>query len=232
MPAGGGDLQSPLGALLALDFGEVGTLQVSGGRDPGRSRGDGRFPPQVGGQFPDGADRVDLQPVGQGGFRGVVGGDKEPGDAGAAGGQGHGEHAAYRPELAGQGQLPQKSRVLHAPEGQLPAGGQNTHQDGQVINRAVFPPVGGGQVHRDAGNRKIKAAGLDGGAHPFPGLFHGGVGQAHHIKGRQTAGQGALGADRIAGHAVQTQRLYRADHENHLVFFPSYHGTDRGAIWN
>ena len=66
--------------------------------------------------------------------------------------------------------------------------------------------MGGGQIDRDAADRKGEAAVFDGGAHPLPGLADGGVGQTYHIEGGQTAGQVALHRHRVSGHTVQAER--------------------------
>ena len=58
--------------------------------------------------------------------------------------------------------------------------------------------MGGGQIDSDAADRELKAAVLDGGAHPLPGLVHRRIGQAHQGEGGQAAGQVALGAHLIA----------------------------------
>ena len=216
--ARGGDLQRPLGLLLSLDLAEVGAGTDGGGGYPRLRRGDESLPPQVGGQLPEMADGIDGQSPGQRGLRCVVGREVEGGDARPLCRQRHGQHAADGAQLTGQGQLTQEGGVLLSGEGQLPACGQNAHQNGQVVDGAHLFPVGGGQVDGDAGHGKIEAAGLDGGAHPFPGFLDGGIGQTHHVKGGQTAGQGALGADRIAGNSLQTQGQYVADQKADLPF--------------
>ena len=216
VPAGRRDLQRPLGLLLPLDLGEIGAVDGAPGGSPGLGREDGFLSTQVPCKLLDGGDGNDLDPLGKGGFRGVIGRDEQAGEPGAFGRQRHGQSTADRPKLTGQGQLAEERGVLHAGEGKLPSRGQNTHQNGKVVDRADFLAIGGGQIDGDAGHREVKATGLDGGTDAFPGFLYCGVGKADDVKGGQTAGQGALRTDRVAGYAVETQRLYGTDHGIHL----------------
>ena len=157
-------------------------------------------------------DGQHLQPVGQGGLRGVVRGDEQAAYARPFGRQRHGQHPGHRAQPPVQGQLAHKGGVPFTLQGELAPRAQNAHQNGQVVHRARLAPAGGGQVHGNAGDGEVKAAGFDCRAHPLPGLLHGGVGQAHHVEGGQAAGQGALGGHRIALHPVQPQGGYIAYH--------------------
>ena len=158
-------------------------------------------------------DRIDLQPAGQSGLGGVLLRDKQFMQAGGLGGQGHGQHAGAGAQAAGQGQLPHKGAVP-VPEGQLSPGGQQAHQNGQVVQGADLLHMGGGQVDGDAAHREGEAAVFNGGAHPLPGLVHRRVGEAHHRESGQAAGQVALHRHRVAGDAVEPERMYRIDHLN------------------
>lgn len=214
--AGSGDLQRTLGLLLTLDLGEIRAAHSTAGGFPRLGGGDGLLASEMGGQLLHGADGDDLKAVCQSGFRGVVRRDIQTAETGTPGAQRHGQYAADRPELTGQGELADKGRALCRGGRQLTAGGENAHQNGEVIDGAIFLPVGRSQIDRDAGHGEGKSAGLDGGAHSLPGFLDGGIGQPDYIEGRQTAGQRALGADRVTGYAVKTQRLHGADHADHL----------------
>ena len=74
VPARGGDLQGPLGGILALDLGEVGTEKVLRRGPPGRGGGDKGLPLQMGHQLPDMLHWVNRQPTGQSGLGGGAGG--------------------------------------------------------------------------------------------------------------------------------------------------------------
>ena len=214
MPARRGDLQRPLDRFLPLHVGKVGAAGKRGGGDPGLRRREENLALQMGHQLPHVLHRIDRRPARQGGLGGGGGRDIEGAHAGAPGGQRHGQHTGHRPQGAGQGQLSHKGRVGRGRPDLLP-GGQDAHQDGQVVHRARLPPVGGSQIHGDAGDGKGEAAVFDGGADPLPGLLHRRVGQAHDIKGGQAAGQVALGGDLVSGNAAQAQRTHMMEHKAH-----------------
>ena len=223
---GGGDLQGPLHLLLALYLGKVRAGVDGGPGLPGRGGGDGLLPGEVPGQLGHIPHGIDRRPLGQRGLGGVLLGHEQGSDAGLFGGQGHGQHPGTGAQLAGQGQLPQKGAAgLGQPD--LSPGGQNAHQNGQVVQGAHLFQMGGSQIHRDPADGEGEAAVFDGRAHPLPGLGHGGIGQTDDGKGGQAAGQIALGGDGIARHSVQTQRGDRADHS---VFLPSCGTAPTGSF--
>ncbi len=61
-------------------------------------------------------------------------------------------------------------------EGDLFAGQEDGHGDGQVVGRALFPEVGRGQVDPDAALGEGAAGVLDGGPDAFAGPLDGGIG--------------------------------------------------------
>ena len=130
---------------------------------------------------------------------------------GGLGGQSHGQHAGAGAQSAGQRQLPHKGAVP-VPEGKLSPGGQQAHQNGQVVQGADLLHMGGGQIDGDAAHRKGEAAIFDGGAHPLPGFVDRGVGQAHHREGGQPIGQVALHRHRIPSDAVEPEGVDQIDH--------------------
>ena len=197
VPPGGGDLQHPLHLLLAPHFGEIRHGQVLPLLAPGGRGGDLLPAGEMLGQLLHVLHRVDGEAFGQGRLRGAVRGDEEPLDPRRLSRQGHGQHPDHGAQGPGEGQLPHKGAVRVAPI-QLAGGGQNAHEDGQVVDRAGLAQVGRGQVHRDPPHGEGVAVVLNGRAHPFPRLLHGGVGQTHDVKVGQPTGQVALSADLVA----------------------------------
>ena len=208
----GGNLQRPLHVFLPHDIPQVreGTVFLS--RFPGRGGGEGPFPLQVGHQGVDVRDAVDRQAARQGGLGGVFRRDEQLLYPGLPGCQGHGQHAGHAPQRAGEGQLAQKRRVRRG-NGQVAAGGQQPHENGQVVHGAGLFLPGGGQIHGDAADGELRSAVLHRRPDPFPGLPYGGVRQAHDVKGRQSAGEKALGPHLVSGDAGKAQRADRDHHE-------------------
>ena len=233
MSPGGGNFQGSLHRLLSPDLREVRKWKGIRRPGPGRGGGDGGLAGEVGGQLLHRLHRVDGEPLGQGGLRGAVSGDEQTLNSRIPGGQGHGEHPHHRAQGARQGELPHKSAVGVRP-GQLPAGGQDAHADGQVVNGAGLTQVGRGQVHGDPPHREGIAVVLDGGADPFPGLFYGGVRQAHNVKIGQTAGQVALRGYLVTGNALEPKGAYLIQHNSPpspvQTIYHIHYATKRGEI--
>ena len=206
-----GNLQGTLHRGLPLHLGEVGAGLRLPGALPAGGGGDGFLPGEVAHQLGDVGHGIDFRPAGQGGLGGVFPGDEELSDAQLPGGQGHGQHPRAGAQLPGEGELPQKGAAL-LPELQLSPGGQQPHQDRQVIQGADLLHMGGCQIDGDPADREGEAAVFDGGAHPLPGLIHCRVRQADDGEGGQAAGQVALHRHRIARDAVEPEGLDRIDH--------------------
>ena len=212
VPSGGGDLQGPLGVLLAHDIPEVRQGgEVLRLRLPGRGGREGRLAPEMGEKLRDILRPVDREALGQGGLGGVLRRDVEGADAGCPGGQGHGQDAGDAPEGAGEGEFAQEGRVLR--QGwQVTVRRQDAEKDGQVIDRAGLLGARRGQVHGDAAHGELGPAVFHGGPDPLPGLPDGGVRQAHDVKGREPAGEEALRKDRVALQSGESQGTHRNDH--------------------
>ena len=211
----GGDLQRTLHILLPHDIGKVRQGAIRRLRLPARRGGHRRVAVEVGDELGDALYPVDRQAVGQRGFRGVLGGDIQSPDAHTGGAQRHGQHTGDGAQRAGKAQLAQKGGVLR--QGlQLLRCGQNTQQDGQIVQCALLPDPGRGQIHGDAADGEFCPAVFHGGPHPFAGLLDRRVRQAHHVKGGQTAGEKALHRHLVAADAGETQRT----HSDHHGSFP------------
>ena len=155
---------------------------------------------------------VDGEAPGQGGLGGVFRRDEQLFHTGVPGGQGHGQHAGHAPQRAGEGQLTQKRGVRRGNR-QVTAGCQQSHENGQVVHGAGLFLPGGGQIYGDAADGELRSAVFHRRPDPFPGLPHGGVRQAHDVKGRQPAGEKALGPHLVSGDAGEAQRADRDHHE-------------------
>ncbi len=70
----------------------------------------------------------------------------------------------------------------------LPGTEQHADGDGQVVGRALFFEVGGGQVHRDASQREFAVAVAEGSAHSFFGFLDRGVGKADDVECGESGG--------------------------------------------
>ena len=209
--ARGGNLQGPLHVFLAHDVPQVRKIGGVRLRHPDRGGGEGLFSLQMGHQSFHIRNAVDRQPTRQGGLGGIFGGDKQLADARRFGRHRHGQHTGDAPQGAGKGQLTDESRIRRQ-SGQIAARSQDAHQDGQVVDSAGLFLPGGGQIDGDAADGELGAAVLHRRPDPLPGLPHGGVRQAHHVKSRQAAGEKTLGAHLVAGDAAETQRTHCNDH--------------------
>src|SRR5699024_1162473 len=129
----------------------------------------------------------------------------------ALGGEGHGQGAAHGPELPRQRELPEEGavggRLLY-----LTRGGEDAEQHGQVVHRAVFPRVRGGEVHGEARDGELEPRVLDGRAHAVPGLPDGGVRQTDYLELRQALGGRALDGHLVAADALYPERAYARYH--------------------
>ena len=201
MSACGGDLQSTLDIFLSHDLGEVRQLTILRRRLPLGLRLQSLLTTEVSHQFFYILHAIDSEAIRQRSLGGVGSRDVQLADTAAGGKHGHGQHAHHRPQLTGKAQLTQK-RCIRWQAAQLLRRRQQSQKDGQVVHRALLADTGRGQVHGDMTDRELGPAVFDGGADTLAGLLHRRVGQAHHIKGRQTAGDHTLHRYLIAADAV------------------------------
>ena len=196
-----GDLQGPFGVFLPHHVPQVRAGGLVRLRRPRRGGGETRLPPQVARQSLHVRHTVDCEPFRQRGLGGIFRRDIQLLHAGVPGRQGHGQHAGDAPQRPGEGQLPDERRLFRGRR-QLPARGQQPHKYGQIVDRARLFLPGGGQVHGDPADGELGPAVLHRRPYPLPGLPHGGVRQAHDVKGGQAAGEKTLGADLISRDAA------------------------------
>ena len=210
--ARGGNLQRALDIFLALNLSEVGQDGLGMFRNPGGSGRNRIFSGEVAHQLRNIPHGVDRGAIGQGGLCRVPLRDEQGGNSRPFGTQRHGEHPGGGTELAAEGQLAQKGAVgVFDPK--LLAGAEDANKNGQVVQRADFFQMSGGQIDGDPADRKGKTAVFDGGAHPILGFADRSVGQTHHREVGQSAGQVTFGGDFVSGHAVQAQRTHKRYHK-------------------
>ena len=191
--SGGANLERPLGDLLALDLGEVGTaserLRLAGlrGREHARALEMGHEREKVGRR-----DDLDVARPGRLGAlrgradethlarRGVEGGEEHAG---------RGNDAPVEAHLADRDEVRQRFAVDGADRG------QKAKRDREVVVRAFLGQVGRGEVDGDDLRRKRETDRGEGGANAFAAFRDGLVGKADHGKARQARGQLHLDLD-------------------------------------
>ena len=184
---GRGDLQRPLGVLLALHVPQVGD-PLALGHPPGDRRRQDLGPAEM-------VHEADQR--GRGQDAGVPG----PGGLSAAGlradepqAEGARRHrrrqgAGRRDDASIEGELPHRRPVGQRVGGHHPHGRHHRQGDGQVVVAAFFGQVGGRQVADDpaAGQRQAEAG--EGGPDPLAALAHRLVAEPHHDEGELTLGE-------------------------------------------
>ena len=116
-------------------------------------------------------------------------------------GEGHGQRAAHRPQLARQRQLARELETVQLFAPDLARSGQDAERDRQVEAARFLGQVGGRQVDRDAPCGHVEARVLQGRAHAVLGFAHFGIGKADDGHGGQAVGQVNFDADGGGFHA-------------------------------
>ena len=209
--AAGSDLQCALGLGLPLYIGKIQRLWRGGVPILGHGRRELQHAPQIGKQLGDIPNAIHLQPLNNRALPGVFRRDKQPLKPSLPGLVGHGQHAPNGPQLPREGKLPQEDGVLRVAR-KLPGGFEQRDQQGQVVDGALFLLVGRGQVHGDAADGKVKAAVLQGRAHPVPGFLHRRVRQAHQLEGGQPLREVRFHFYRKCLHAIKAHAVYFRHH--------------------
>ena len=204
---GHGDLQRPLGLLLALYLGKIRAVHI-GSRLRHRGGRDDLLPPEMADEGLGAGYGDDLHLAGVGRLRGVGRGDEELGQPRLPGGQGHGQGAADGAHLTPQAQLPDEAPILR--QGlQLPRGRQDPQKDGQIVQGAALAGVRRGQIHGHPSRREAEAAAFHRGPHPFPGFPHRRIRQADQVEvGLNASGGVAFHGDRVPVYAPDPQAVY------------------------
>ena len=203
--AGGGDLQRPLGALLALDVLRSGSaatrlgdgglgarqhlraLEMIGELDQRARRDDGDIAARPGGLRPAGG-RTD-QPM-----------------AAGIGGNGGGQHAGDRRDRAVERQLAEHREAVERVRRDGADGRHDAERDGQIVVRAFLGQVGGRQIDGDALARQRQARGDQRGAHALARFGHRLVGEADDVEDDIAVGDLHLHVDGARLDALERHR--------------------------
>ncbi len=193
VPAGRGDLQRPLGALLAAHVAQVGN-----GRAVHHRTGPGRRHHLGAAHMVDHRDQGTRRQ--QAGFAGpgrlgAIGLRADQTEAERIGGDRRGQGPGHRRDAAVQAELADRRPRLEGVHRQHAHGAHQAERDGQVVVAALLLHVGRRQIDHDAFGQGEAEAG-EGRAHPLAALGHRLVGQAHDEEGGvDPAGVGDLDLD-------------------------------------
>ena len=212
--AGRGQQQGPFDRLLALDLPEIQVVvrrQVAGFFRRSHIRPQGLAAGQEFHQLGEMIGGKNFEALDHRGLPGVVPGDDQ-GQAGLAGGQGHGEDAPGGLQAAVQGQFPKDEVLLQALLGHDPLGRQDAHGHRQIKAGALLADVGRRQIDGDAVAGEFIAGVLQGGPDPVLALLHRNLGQAHGGEVRQARGQVHLHLHQVGIHSPQGAAVHSGQH--------------------
>ncbi len=180
MPSGRGDLERPLGALLAFDLGQVAVgIGFGGRRAVGTDRVQQAFAVQMIDQRQEVRHAVHGHAVDQSGLPRVGGRHEQP-PAAPAGQLGRDrQDAADRLEFPAERKFPQEP-VAGRRDRDLLGRGQDPDRDRQVESGSLLAQVGGSQVDRDPLRRQGASGRADRRPDPLPALPDRLVGQSDH----------------------------------------------------
>ena len=188
METGGGHFQGALGVFLAFDVGKVSAVGRFAvfryGYPAVGGRSQGGFAEEMADQGGQGRHGNDPDALDQGGLGSVGGGNIDYGKALIPGYGDHGQDAVGVAQAAVEGKLAEEKGGFGR-QVDLAGAEQDADGDGEVVGRAGFFQVGGGQVDGDAAHREFAAAVAEGGAHPFPGFLDRRIGQADNVESGQ-----------------------------------------------
>ena len=181
------------------------------------------MPAQVLEQSENVRHRVDGQSLDDRALPRVFRRDKHVLKAEAAGLDRHRQHAAHGAQRAGKRELADKDAAVGA-GAELTGHFQQGDQQRQVVNRPLLAPVGGGEVHRDAADRKVEAAVLQRGPHAVARFLDGGVRQTDEVKGREPGGDVGLHLHEKRMHAPKSHAVGFRYHSRHpfILLFSYY----------
>ena len=211
MSAGGGDFERALGALLALDVGEVERCAVDLADLRLRAVEHLRALEMIG-ELNERLRRDDLDlRRGPGRFRPAHGRADQalPARIGADGGR---QHAGDRGDAAVEAEFAEHGE---ARDGVLRDGADGRHQperDRQIVMAAFLGQVGGREIDGDAARRQRQPGSDQRRAHAFLGFGDGFVGQADNVEGGQAGRHLHLHVDGAGLDAFEGNRTDTLDH--------------------
>ncbi len=130
------------------------------------------------GRLPESAHGVDVQPLDDGGLRGILGWDDEAEAASIARGEGDGKDTGDGADGAIQGEFAGSDELVHVGADDLLSGGEDGEGHRQIKGGAFFPKVRRREVDRHALGGKSKVGVANSGSDALARLLHGRVGQA------------------------------------------------------
>ncbi len=202
MAAGGGDLQRPLGGLLALDVGQVRQVFGAVGNAGFRPRHDLGAAEMVG-HGDQAAWRQDGHLGARPGRFRSAGGRADQAVAGGVGGHGGGQDPGNGGDGAVERQFAERGETVELVAGD---GADRRHQrqcDRQIVMAALLGQVGRSQIDDDALGRQGQAGGVEGGADALAAFGHRLVGQADDDEIGQARGDLDLDVDADAFNALK-----------------------------
>ena len=225
--AGGGDLERALGALLALDVGEVERRALAASRGCRASAAISTCVPLkwLASWISDDGAMISISGLAQAASGPQAAGQIRP------------SPRALAPIAAGSTPATARDRAVEAELAQHREARQRVvrhradrrHQaerDRQVVMAAFLRQVGGREIDGDAARRQREPGGDQRGAHPLLGLGHRLVGQADDVEGRQAGRDLHLHVDRAGLDALERHGGDALDHAA-----PQPHGTVAEPMW-
>ena len=179
MAAGAGDFEGAFGVFLAADVLEVDRVDnLLVDAECGRVlAGDLLAPRQMGHDFIEMRDRIDVDALDERGFGGVGLGYEQTPEAALLGHGRHRQRAVHGAHGTIQPQFTDDQCVIQFGQ-HLAGGGHDAERDWQIVGGALFAQVRRGQVDCQAVLGKEVAAVGDCGTHAFAALAHSCIGQA------------------------------------------------------
>ena len=198
VPAGGGNLQCPLGRSLAADVSQVGVSGRRGTRvQVGADGAELAGPADEGTHLRERRGAAGLNALDHGGLGGVGGRQHHAAAARRPGAQGDGQRAAHRPEIALETQLADDEIAVEPPGRELAAGEQDAERDREIERRACLRAIRGREIARDALERERESRAGERGGHPLSAFLYGALRQTDRGERRQPVGEVNLHLDGV-----------------------------------
>jgi hypothetical protein len=230
------DLERAPGSVLPAHVGQVHARGAEHRRVRGRIAGavEGRARLEVGGDLAEVIRHAHLDAGHRGGLGGVLSrhdGARDPAGHRAAQRR---EHAPYRSQRAGEGELTEQRGPFEGVRRDLAQRAEGGDGDGDVEGAAALLEIGGAEVHGDHVLREVDPDLLERGAHADAALARARLGEAHEVEVGGAAARVDLDADGVRVETDQREGERRGLHARPLREGRAASGTARmrgfGAI--